>query len=267
MEPMTGTTYSRTSGTALLPGTWAYIRARGDIPDAEKLAADERYSYDTASGQDRADFAAAALTVLLRPPAFLKFALATGADRVENYPGLVPETQGKPANGHLGNLPHLQACSALGISLDALKTELGKFSGLVTVMSLPVGSVIYRTVGLMADGAKYGSVTNRLLGGYWEPECPNNYPDEAAWRAATAVKAEWNGDHGHIEVTLKRPLVALFGVVGMQKVDRNDDVVLPGGGMQYFIPKLSEYDLNEPMAGVPIIQLIKPTLFGTKDPA
>lgn len=260
---MAGTSYSRTSGHAILPGTWQYIRHRGDIADFEKLDPERRYDYDTAGSDKKSTFMRLAQEALTTPPNFLVFALADSKDQLSSYPGAVDATLGKPANGSLQGITHELAATNLGISQQQLSVELAKFTGHVTLGKLLAGQKIYRSVGLTATTVGYGSVTNMLLGKYWEPICPSQYASEAQWRAATAVKAEWNGDHGYIEVQLNQEVYALIGKVGMQKLDRQSNEVLPGGGDQFYIPALNDNHLMQPIMSSPLIDVIKPTNFGS----
>ncbi|MHB1702528.1 MAG: hypothetical protein ACYCSN_20835, partial [Acidobacteriaceae bacterium] len=137
-------------------------------------------------------------------------------------------------------------------------------SGEVHLIEVKPGITIYRSVGLTAQYATLqGAVTNVLLGSYWDPKCPNTYASEAEWRSHTAVLAEWNGDYGYLEVTLARPIKALAGTVGMQKLPRQGSAVLPGGGHQIFISHLDDADLVVPIGGRPLVEIIQPTQFGS----
>lgn len=262
---MLGTTYSRTSGHAILPGTWDYIRSRGDVPDPDRLNPADRYNYDTASAAEREAFIRLSLQALTTPPAFLRFALAGGIDALTPYPGEVDAALGHSGEGKLVGFSQADAVKLLGLAdIPALELELTKFSGPVSLVALQPGQKIFRTVGLTAVSAKYGSVTNKLLGNYWEQTCPSTYDNEAQWRADTAVLAEWNGDYGYIEATLAKPITALLGKVGMQKLARQGSSVLPGGGMQLFIAHIDDASLAEPIASRRLIDVIQPTQFGMK---
>lgn len=260
---MAGTTYSRTSGHAILPGTWDYIRSRSDIPDAQRLAPSDRYNYDTVSAGEREAFIRLALQELTTPPDFLKFALAAGTDSLTPYPGEADVSAGKPADGSIAGFTQTAAAAQLGISVDQLQIELAKFSGPVSLVFLVPGQKLYRSVGLTAQATTYSSVTNALLGNYWEESCPSNYADEAQWRSATAVLAEWNGDYGYIEAELAKPIAALIGVVGMQKLARQGNSVLAGGAKQVYVPRLTDSNLVHPIASGRLIDVIKPTRFGS----
>ncbi|MHB1702117.1 MAG: hypothetical protein ACYCSN_18680, partial [Acidobacteriaceae bacterium] len=98
---MSGTTYSRTDGHAILPGTWAYVRSRGDVPNADVLPAHLRFDYDTCSSEQKQAFAQQASIPLTKPPDFLRFALATGRDALESYPGATSPDRGHAAGGTL----------------------------------------------------------------------------------------------------------------------------------------------------------------------
>jgi hypothetical protein len=178
----------------------------------------------------------------------------------------VSESLGQPADGRIEQYgPDSLEKSAveLGISVAILRDQLSKFSGVVSVVTLNAGSVLYRTIGLTAspEGLHFGSVTNRLDANYWEAKCPSEYKNINEWRASVAVMAEWNGDFGYVRVVLARPLTMLYGKVGMQKVARAGDQVLPGGGAQYFIPRLSNADLTEPLTGRPLTEVVQQTSF------
>ncbi|MHB1702527.1 MAG: hypothetical protein ACYCSN_20830 [Acidobacteriaceae bacterium] len=265
---MSGTTYSRTDGHAILPGTWAYVRARGDVPDAEKLPPQDRFDYDTATPEDRSAFMRLAMDHLTRPPEFLRFALANRDDVLPVYPGAVDgSSEGHVANGFLENIDAARCAADLQISVDDLSGHLKNFAGAVQHTQLPVGTRIYRTIGLTTSLVAHGSVTNKLLGAWWESRCPSDYASIEEWRAKTAVLAEWNGDYGYIEVTLARPVFALYGAVGMQKLPRQGSAALPGGGHQFFIPRLRDSDLAEPVSGRPLIDVIRRTEIGARSPA
>lgn len=170
---------------------------------------------------------------------------------------------GKPANGFVAGFTEAVAATQLGISVDQLRIELAKFSGAVSLVQLIPGQKLFRSIGLTAQSAKYGSVTNQLLGHFWEETCPSHYTDEAQWRAATAVLAEWNGDYGYIEAQLKSPVVALVGEVGMQKLARQGDSVLAGGARQVYVPRLTDSSLVHPLTTRPLAEVIQPTRFGS----
>jgi hypothetical protein len=263
---MSGTSYSRTDGTAILPGTYEYVRARGDIPDADKLPANERYTYDTCTPDERQAFDLKASTMQFEPPSYIKFDLAQGSDPIFNYPGATDSSHGLKAGGEFydGDSPKDMA-SRLRISVEQLTVELGKFSGKVALELLPKGRVIYRTIGLTASYSlgPHGSITNKILSTYWEPTSPNKYADEAHWRAQTAVKAEWNGDYAHVKLTLNQDVLVLSGKVGMQKIERSGDAVLPGGATQYFIPNLNSSHIEESL-DAPLKTLLLETKYGSE---
>lgn len=261
-----GTTYSRTSGTAILPRTWKAVQAKHPT---QLLESHERTSWDAVSEAERKQFIALALQKLTEPPDFLAFDLAKNPYAAGQYPAAVPAAQGFPANGYLAPGQSLKsAASQLGISEDQVRKELSKFSGPVSVVKLLPPTKIYRTVGLTANSVSYGSVTNQILGSYWEPVCPSDYPTIDAWRQATAVLAEWNGDYGYVEVILDRELTVLSGTTGMQWVDSANNLVLPGGGQQYFVPNMASQlpELAQRVAAEPLTSLIQPTRFGSGKP-
>lgn len=264
---MTTTTYSRTSGTAILPGTWAYVQNRGDIPNADKLNPAERYDYDQAKQDVRDQYKALAMQPLTEPPAFLRFALGTNSDPLAAYDG-----EGNPAGfagpGTLAGISVTDAAARLSISEDRLINKLGTFTGPVILAILPKGTLIYRTVGLATSdyGVNHGLVTNGLLGDFWEPTSPNIYADVAEWRSKTAVLAEWNGDYGHIVVCLAADVPVLTGTVGEQRIGRDGHKVLPGGGKQHYIPNLTDAHVTEPLAGRALKDIIQETLYGAGIP-
>lgn len=263
---MSGLSYSRTSGTLILPDTWAAVQAR--YP-GQVIAPHERLSWDEASDVERKLMLQHAMTQKLEPPPFLRFDLADAAGpALAHYPGATPSAQGHKAGGKLWNeLPEV-AANRLGITRDRLDNELKKFSGPVTLAELAAGTKIYRTVGLTAKSARYGSVTNKLLGDYWEDAPPDTHSSIEAWRAATAVKAEWNGDYGYLEITLPNAVLALTGMTGMQAVDTVRDLVLPGGGVQIFIPDLAAAapKLAAEIAAKDLVDLIQETRFQGSNP-
>lgn len=269
---MSSTTYSRTSGSAILPGTWAYIQARADIMAADKLDPADRYTYDTATPEERRAFDEMAARPELEPPEFLKFNLAENPLSMAHYPG-ESNPLGFLANGVLADMnldqlimdlnrrPNGKAMIQLLRDKQRLARELAKFHGIVSLIALPIGTLVYRTIGLMAAAATHGMVTNKLLGAYWEARSPNAYENIDEWRAKTAVLAEWNGDYGHLVVELKREVFVLSGCVAQQAIHRDGHKVLPGGGMQYFIPELSNADMVSPVEGVPLVEVIHQTQY------
>jgi len=261
---VSGATYSRTAGSAALPGTWQAVLDRypGYVP-----APHERLSWDEASDDERSKFTRLASAPLTTPPDFLRFNLAPGPYPDGGYPGAVAEAQGLPANGYLEGMSPQRAAQALGIDETRLERELSKFSGPVHVVKLPRGAKIYRTVGLTAASVTYGGVTNKILGDYWEPAQPNRHASLTQWRQALAVLAEWNGDYGYLEVELEGELTVLSGKVGRQIVDAVRKEVLPGGGDQYFIPDVGRQlpDLETFVQRMPLAKLLKQTLFGSME--
>ena len=258
---MSGLTYSRTAGYAILPGTWDHVRRHGNQLAREILEPADRYSYDVASPHEREQFDQLAALPLTIPPPFLVFALATSAEHIDAYQGEAPEHEGLRADGRVAQMALDKAADFLGITAEELNVELAKFSGVVTVLSLPAGSVLYRTIGLTTSSTRFGSVTNALLSKYWEARCPSDYPSIQAWRAATAVMQEWNGDFGYLKVVLSRPVAMLSGAVAMQKIARIGNKVLPGGGQQYYIPRFSDADLTEPLTGRALVDIVNQTIF------
>ena len=258
---MAGTTYSRTAGHAILPGTWAFVRQRGDVPASDLLDPAHRYDYDTVSQDKRIEFNRLASHPLTQPPPFLQFALAKGRDALKPYPGAVPLGAGLVALTSFDPLLVERASEAFGMSSEKVQDELRKFTGMVQLVELLPGQVLYRTVGLTATGALYGSVTNKILGNYWEPMCPDAYDDIDQWRANTAVLGEWNGDYGYVRVVLSRPVTVLAGTVGQQDLSRQPGEVLPGGGQQFFIPRLVDADLVTPTTSAPLTVIIRETIF------
>ena len=259
---MSGLTYSRTSGTLILPGTWEAVQAFHGQDSV--IPVEDRLSWDEATTEQRHLFTQLATQQRLRPPRFLRFNLAsTAGTSLSAYPGAGPRSLGRRSDGFLSQASEKDACERLGLLPARLAQELGKFSGPVALKLLPEGQKIYRTVGLIALNAAYGAVTNKLLGEYWEPHPPSVHPSIEAWRAATAVKAEWNGDYGYLEVTLPVPVWALVGATGMQVVDADRDLALPGGGEQIFIPELPKAApaVAERVASTALVDLLLETRF------
>ena len=261
---MTSTTYSRTGGKVVLPGMWEAVRKRFAIDPSQILDPAERYDYDTAPEATRKEFLRLAQQALSEPPTFLRFALDTNNEPIADYPGAEPAG---PCSvpGNLGSMDPKMVSTKLDITEDRLAFALTTFTGNVSLYCIPADTTMYRTIGLTANmtGVERGFITNRMLGEFWEPACPNNYPDLAAWRSATAVLAEWNGDYGYIEVRLKSDLWALVGKAGQQHIARVGGMVLPGGGEQYYIPNLQDTDLVEPLIGRQIRSFINETHFGS----
>ncbi|MFG6489617.1 hypothetical protein ACG04R_23275 [Roseateles sp. BYS78W] len=261
---MAGTSYSRTAGHAILPGTWEFVRRRGNVPDSDLLDPAERYDYDTVNADKRAEFDRLAARDLTEPPEFLQFALANGRDALSDYPGAAPLGTGAVALDTFDPALVARAAAKFGMTAQKVEDELRKFSGAVQLVELLPGQELYRTVGLTATGALYGSVTNKILGNYWEPVCPDEYDDVGHWRASTAVLAEWNGDYGYVRVQLARPVAVLAGTVGQQDLNRQPGQVLPGGAQQFFIPRLVDADLVTPVTGQPLKNIIRRTVFGAR---
>lgn len=272
-----GATYVRTSGSEVLGLTWQAVQARGDIDPITLLSPEQRTSYDAGSRQARLAFRDAVLRRMTQPPAFLRFDLANGPDLIAAYPGACSagDSRTKAQDGKVVNFDRtvqrirdaisIQRGVAAAMAFDAkrLRDELVKFSGMVSVDTLEAGQRLFRTVGLTAKSAEhYGSITNRLLGDYWELTPPGQFECIDEWRANTAVLWEWNGDHGHLMVTLKRPVLALVGMVSHQPLGRGD-WVLPGGGMQVFVPAISDDDLLNPISARPLSEVILETRFGS----
>lgn len=51
----------------------------------------------------------------------------------------------------------------------------------------------------------------------------------------------------------------------MQKLPRQGSAALPGGGHQFFIPRLQDVDLVEPVRGRPLSEVIRRTEFVAAD--
>lgn len=260
---MSGTTYSRSPGTAILPETWAAVlaRHRGHALDPR-----ERLSWDEASEGEREAFTCMASAALTIPPDFLRFNLTHAPFPGGYYPGSVPEPEGFPANGYIEGLSFERALSALGLAnATTLRDVLTAFHGPARVVKLLPGETIYRTVGLTSASARHGAVTNALLGAYWEPTCPSRYTSLERWRQTMAVLGEWNGGCSYLEVELDAELTVLSGKVGMRYVDTDKRFVLPGGGDQYFIPDVGRQlpDLADWVRRTPLATLLKQTLFGS----
>lgn len=258
---MTGATYPRSSGKRILPLTWRTVQARRP---SDIISPDERTTWDTADEETRAMLRRLASEELTRPPEFLEFDLAPGPWTDGTYPGALPVSEGHPADGHLIGIERDIAAAKLGIDFEQLEKFLKNFSGPVRVSTIhPDGQPIYRTVGLTATGAKYGNITNRITGEYFENTTPRQYDDLITWRRKTAVKAEWNGDHGYVEIFLQEPVYALTGQIGLQLVDIPNGLCLPGGGYQICIPN---FETQAPkttrlLKTTPLTELIQPTRF------
>ena len=258
---MTGSTYPRSSGKRILPLTWANVQARR--PGAV-LSPDERTTWDAADTETRASMRQLANATLTTPPDFLQFDLAGAPWPDGDYPGAVPIAEGIAPGGRLVDIEPTDAATALGIDIETLEQHLRNFAGPVELVSIPAGNTpIYRTLGLTATSARYGAITNRIPGEYFDPTPPTVYPDVIAWRKATAVKAEWNGDHGYFEMRPQENLIALYGQIGLQVVDEKHGLALPGGGYQYYIPNIDAQAPNTTrhLRETPLVDLIRPTGF------
>lgn len=275
---MAGSTYSRTQGARILPGSWAYVQARMDILRAELLTPDDRFSYDVALPETREAFDRLAKAPMTAPPDFLIFSLAKGKDPIHAYPGAVagpmPSTVASLAPG----VTLTRTAAALGALPKDVEGAIQNFRGQVSLTLLQAGAELYRTIGLLAEpGAlEDGLITNRIFGGrlWFEPRSPNTNADEAAWRACTAVLKEWNGDYGYIAVRLKRDLHVLEGNVAPQPIPRDSatTLYLPGTGRQYWVARLNENDVDVRLesgewvspADRPLRDIILPTRFGSE---
>ena len=311
---MSGTTYSRTSGHAILPGTWEYIRRKNALPgslDHEALLDPaHRYSYDSATQEQRRQYDLSALQALTAPPDFLVSNQSLAQDAAESvvsqetgddsgsncYPGAAYATQalnGYPADGWIeqfGEDSVKVAAKKLLISSTDVIDALRNFSGAVIFAILEPGTVLHRAVGLTipADdqtqgGEKTlrGSIVGQLVGKYWEAQAPNTYASSGEWQSKTAQinltnlkkltnltnlanQSEWGASlsGGYVRVVLAKPVAALMGMTAMQKLQGSSGKVLPGGATQYFVPRLRESDLAQPLSTRSLQDVILPAQFG-----
>lgn len=259
---MSRITQAGTAGVAILPEAWHFIRERGDIPDADKLPPEQRHHYDAGSPSDRSESHRLTSLAYLTLPDFLSVTADDAAQKITHSLGAKSESEGHLAGGRLSEQLVPQAIKGMGISAEQLMRELARFSGAVGLYMLSDGTALYRSIDGLAAKVTQGSLLNPLLGGYWLLECPSNYLDEAAWRAATASPAEWKGAQGYLKVQLCRPVLALSGKVGRQKITGNNNTALPGGALQAFIPQLTDADLVTSTNGRPVSESIQATHFG-----
>lgn len=275
---MAGSTYSRTHGARILPGSWAYVRARSDFVSAELLSPDERFSYDTALPETRDALDRLAKAPMTAPPDFLIFSLAKGKDPIQAYPGATAGPMPSTVPSLVPGVTLDQTAAALRATPKDVEGAIQNFRGQVSLTLLQAGAELYRTIGLLAEtgAVEAGLIMNRMFGDrlWFEPRSPNTIADEAAWRASTAVLKEWNGDYGYIAVKLKRALHVLEGDVAPQPIPRDSPITLylPGTGRQYWVARLDENDVDvrlESGAWVspvkrPLRDIILPTRFGSE---
>lgn len=258
---MSLSSYPRTDGLGVLAATFEAVRKFQAIPADEVLDPAERLSYWSATHEERRQFDELAANELTRPPEFLQFSLAAllPGEEPPHCAGEAPRAEGLPPTGSMSSELVERAAREIGMSPEAILAELTKFSGPVQLVVLPAGKTLYRTIGLTTGSASHGTITNKLLGPYWEPVCPREHGDISTWRAKTAVLPQWNGDWGYIEVTLKKDVTALQGMVAMQPLGGSGDRVLPGGGQQIYLPQLRADWVTQDPASLPLSTLIQPS--------
>lgn len=270
---MAGTTYSRTSGQVILESTKKAAAALfpGQSIDWSAKIEQEAYLGTGADPESRQYFSEALKKSHGEPPAFLKFAVAKSVSVGVLPPSATPAGQAQLNDARMSEAKIQEAAQALGIDIEGLKRELKNFSGEVVLFPIKAGTVLYRTVGLIAPEKSGGYCTNALDGAYWENRCPNSYSSVDEWRAATAVLPEWNGDMGHVKFTFTKDVYALYGDVKAQRLtigdskDLSEDMFLPGGGKQYYIPNLSQQDPGaRSLIESKLSDVIHETIFGSE---
>lgn len=239
-----GTTYSRSDGTDLLEDTWSAIKDRVDA--GEILDPAHRSQYEAASKEQKRRFDRLIASASIKTPPDMGFARSHYSPAPADYPGAVEQHLGNHEPAELVGITDKQlVADRLGIHLEDLGKALATFSGEVRMTLILEDEAIYRTFGLLLDDRSLdnGEITNKLLGQYFAVSTPEKYENIIEFYQKTAIKVEWNGDRYHVQYTIKKPIYALVGMVGMQHI--GDGRVLPGGATQYFIPGMTEDFVNE----------------------
>ena len=97
------------------------------------------------------------------------------------------------------------------------------FQGRVEPFDMEPGKTYYRVVG---DGS-------RPDGEFWTDRRPRTAADV---RGDLAIREQWNGDHGVIAYTPPERVQGWAGTVAPTRATGRDDMHLPGGGRQMWIP-------------------------------
>lgn len=260
---MSGSTYSRTRGRRILASTYTALRARHpDLPFASVDALLAALGSD-----DRAEEWSRHVEAL----PFLQFArVAPDEDDPRSFGAVDHDAPGAMLHSAASQpfslgMPLDVALSALmgqgRLSADDWRRALDTFSGQVELRELPAGVTLYRIVGLLSapSDLTHGYDVNRPLGAYWMFQHPSDFASRAAWRAAMAVRCDWNGNFGYVAITLKTPFWAAVGAARMQAASNSAPLVHPGGGTQVFLPGLSNAHLQNPMDGEALATIIHPT--------
>ncbi|WP_312284007.1 hypothetical protein [Candidatus Igneacidithiobacillus taiwanensis] len=119
------------------------------------------------------------------------------------------------------------------------------FSEGVTLRVLPAGTVLYRIIGVVIPLSSedvqwlregHFRVSNDPLGDWWVDEVTlKGFRSEAEMRSSLALRTEWNGDHGVVQIVLPKEVAVAYGPASWQH-SANPHMVFPGGGKQIFMP-------------------------------
>lgn len=109
------------------------------------------------------------------------------------------------------------------------KKDLKNFKTIKPI-KISAGTKIYRVIGL-----------DNFKGGYWLKNIPNN---ELAFRRDFAVRNDWNGNGGYIEVEVKTEILAYEGQAIGQKVVVDKTYVLTGGATQVWMPSGEHFSFD-----------------------
>jgi hypothetical protein len=136
------------------------------------------------------------------------------------------------------------------IVMDAQKNGWPKISkknlrNFKTIRAIKVekGTKIYRVIGL-----------DNFKGDYWMRDLPSN---ELEFRRDYAVRKDWNGNGGYIEVTLEKEILAYEGEASAQLVQLEKEYILNGGASQIWFPSDEHFSFDIDS----VLQNIKPTNF------
>ena len=251
---MVGTTYSRTTGKAILPRTWAYVRKHPHVPRADVLLEDEREQYDEGR-QDNAK-SGEVNSSTQASSGISRFVIDTPVVDLVDVDGVV-----RHGLSYICGFSHAQACELLGIPETQLWMELDRFVGGVSVVRFVPGQRFYQSIGLNPTDPMERVVTTDLLAAPWEDRCPNTYANAGEWCESVAALADWNGQcGGFLEAELSSQVV---GLVGAQRFASLGPGGRYAGVKRICIPTLSNASLLRPIGGRRIGDVLRTVRFGS----
>ena len=145
--------------------------------------------------------------------------------------GLVEfSTDLKPAlENNLTNLKNIAADAHSRGWPKIPKKDLKNFKT-IRPITINAGTKIYRLIGL-----------DNFKGGYWLKNIPSS---ELAFRRDYAVRNDWNGNGGYIEIEVKTEILAYEGQAIGQKVVVDKTYVLSGGATQMWVPSGDHFSFD-----------------------